>query len=151
MFCPNCGAQCDNSAAHCPNCGAVISQTADGAAYNSPSVAAPNYGYNPNPGYNAASAAPKRSSTAVLVLGIVAIVINLGLGCLCGCLGSIPGIVCGIVGLVLGFKNKKTYAPGETDKKNDNGVILCFVSFGILLVVTIINMVMGATVYADYF
>ena len=156
MFCPNCGKQCEDSAQFCANCGASFTQTTaqPEASVVNETPAAPDYGYNPNPGYIPntgynpnqpyAPAPEKRNSTAVLVLGIVATVINLGLGCLCGCLGSIPGIVCAIIGLVLGFKNKKTYAPGESDKKNDIGVILCFVSLGILLVVTIINMIIGA-------
>ncbi len=162
MFCPSCGTQCVDDAKFCPNCGHSFAQVQNQpssektATYYSAPVemsGAPN-GYNPNPagGYNSnggfvpnpGAPVAKRYSTAVLVLGIVATLINSGLGCLCGCLGSIPGVICAIIGLVLGFKGKKTYAPGEKDKKNDIGIILCFVALGILVVVSILNAILGA-------
>ncbi len=174
MFCPSCGNQCVDGAKFCPSCGHSFPQeqpVADNSVYNAETVVMPsepvsfnanpadsyNAGYNANPnpagGYNpnpvTSSAAPKKNGTIVLVLGIVATVINSGLGCLCGCLGSLPGLVCAIVGLVLGFKAKKEYAPGEKDKKNDIGVILCFVALGIMVVMTIINAILGGVMAAS--
>ena len=162
MFCPFCGSQCTEEAKFCPSCGRTLSQESpvfsDAASVPSQTTDAPNVpsentfnpnpagGYDPNAYYSTPftpSAEPQKSGTAVLVLGIVATVINSGLGCLCGCLGSLPGLVCAIIGIVLGFKAKKEYAPGETNKKNDAGVILCFVSLGIMLLMTILNAVLG--------
>lgn len=164
MFCPSCGSQCADDAQFCPDCGCSLAQTqpeqinSDSFGTDPGCNSNPNYSSipssNPNPGYNAnpVNPAPKKNSTVVLVLGIVATVINSGLGCLCGCLGSIPGIVCAIIGLVLGFKAKKQYAPGEKDKKNDIGVILCFVSLGIVVLTSILNAIIGAGLaMADYY
>ena len=169
MFCPSCGNQCADDAKFCPACGYAFSQSADQPVVentdgiphqpvDSPS-ASPAYdvntgytgGYNSNensPYFINTPAAPKKSGTTVLILGIVATVINSGLGCLCGCLGSLPGLVCAIIGLVLGFKAKKEYAPGEKDKHNEVGVILCFVALGIMIFMTIINAVLGGIMAA---
>lgn len=164
-FCPNCGHSFpqeqnqpayDNAAGY--NSETVVMPNASAGYDANPAAGYNPGGYNPNPagGYNSnpangynpnpgnPPAEPKKTGTIVLVLGIVATVINAGLGCFCGCLGSIPGIVCAIVGLVMGFKAKKEYAPGEKDKKNDIGVILCFVSLGIVVIVSIINAILGA-------
>lgn len=174
MFCPSCGNQCADGTKFCPSCGHSFPQeqsVVENSNYNTETVVMANepVNYNPNPadGYNAGyntnsntaggynpnpvtpPAAPKKNGTVVLVLGIVATVINSGLGCLCGCLGSLPGLVCAIVGLVLGFKAKKEYAPGEKDKKNDIGVILCFVALGIMVVMSIINAILGGVMAAS--
>ena len=148
MFCPSCGNQCVDDPKFCPACGHAFPQNPDqpvventdsipNQPVDTPSVS-PVYdantgytgGYNSNENasfFINTPAASKKSGTTVLILGIVATVINSGLGCLCGCLGSLPGLVCAIIGLVLGFKAKKKYAPGEKDKNNEIGVILCFV------------------------
>lgn len=162
MFCPNCGTQCDDSASFCQECGTKINQSQPVENVTAPSTnfdtnpmgqLEPRANPNPNPGYNPyygnAPVEPQRNSTAVLVLGIIAVVNNLLFGCFCACAGCLPGLVCAIIGLVMGFKNKKTYAPGEKDQKNDIGVILCFVSLGVMVVMTILGAIIGAATYSE--
>ena len=132
MFCPNCGTPCDDGAKMCPNCGNDLA-----TPRTDPFAAAA-----------AMNAFPKQDSSVVLILGIVATVVNSGLGCLCGCLGMFPGIVCAIVGLVLGIKEKKNYVFGMKNKKTEIGVILCIVALVLAVVISIANFVIGAA-FAD--
>lgn len=141
MFCPSCGNMCAEGTQTCPSCGHSF------ATANT----------NTNPTYNAEPyqptgyqpVVPKKSNNAPLILGIVGLVINLGLGCLCGCLGMLPGIVCAIIGLVLAIKAKKDYAPGEKDKNVEIGFILCIVALGLAVVITIVNFIFGAALGSE--
>lgn len=165
MFCPKCGTQCEDGARFCQSCGNTIAGVQAepvGNANVNPAPAAPAYNADVNPAPVApvapnpaaapcAPAAPKQDSSVVLILGIVAMVINLGLGCLCGCLGMLPGIGCAIAGLVMGLKEKKTYVPGQKNQKTDIGVILCIVALVAAVIISIINFALGATLYSDMF
>ena len=142
MVCPNCGNQCNDDAQFCTNCGASVAA----AAAEEPvveTVAEVVEEATPVCEAEVVNPAPKKESIITLILGIAALVINSGLGCFCGCLGSFPGIVCAIIGLVLGFKERKNYAEGEKNKKNEIGIILCFVALGAAVLFTILNMILG--------
>jgi len=133
MICPVCGTQCEENAKFCQNCGHNFTDA------------------QPNPVFNAqvVNPAPVQESSTVLILGIVAMAVNAGLGCLCGCLGMLPGIVCAIVGLVLGTKEKKNYFAGQKNKKTEIGFILCIVALVLAVVISIVNAVLGAAVYSE--
>lgn len=142
MLCPNCGNQCKDDAQFCTNCGAAIAA----AAAEEPvveTVAEPVVEATPVCETEVVNSEPKKESIITLILGIAAVVINSGLGCLCGCLGSFPGIVCAVIGLVLGFKERKNYVDGVKNKKNEIGIILCFVALGLVVVFTILNTILG--------
>ena len=81
-------------------------------------------------------------------MGIVSCAINLQFG-LCGYLGMLPGLVCAIIGLVFGLKNRNTYQPGEKDARNKVGLILCFVALGLFAIMSIVNAALGAMSYLD--
>lgn len=134
MFCPGCGSHCEDNSPFCPKCGknlgtagadsVVVETNAEGAVVNT-------------------QVAPKNESKTVLILGIVSLAINGTLGCICGCLGGLPGIVCAIVGLVMGFKEKGNYAPGQKNKNTEIGIILCIVSLALVVLFAIINAIIG--------
>ena len=155
MICPNCGAEA-GTGAFCTSCGAKMPENAQ-PVYQAPETNYNNPAVNPAPAYNAYDAAPAQpkkngTSTAALVLGIVGVAGNTILGCLCGCLGSFPTIICSIIGLVLGIKAKnEAAARGETDSKAKTGVILCIVALVLAVVITIINAVLGAAVYSEMY
>lgn len=155
MICPNCGAEA-GTGAFCTSCGAKMPENTQ-PVYQAPQNTYGNPNMNPVPAYNPYNAAPvqpKKSgaSTAALVLGIVGVAGNTILGCLCGCLGSMPTIICAIIGLVLGIKAKnEAAARGETDSKAKTGVILCIVALVLAVVIAIVNAVLGAVVYSDLY
>ena len=165
MFCPNCGNNCPDNVNTCPTCGHAFAQAQQApqqpqAPYGQPQQApygqAP-YGQPQQPygqapygqapygqapyGYNA-PAQPK-STKPVLVLGIVALVINATLGCLCSCLGALPGIVCAIISIVMGSKAKKELAPGVEDKNIKTGMLLSYIALGVAVLFMILNAVLG--------
>lgn len=96
MFCPNCGKQTDDNAAFCDSCGASLN------APPPPPSGQQQYQPQNQPGqqqsyqqsYQAPPEAEETSPTAIwsLVLAI------LGFVC-CGCLASIPAIICGHIAL----------------------------------------------------
>lgn len=170
MICPSCGNTCEDNLQFCPDCGyrlsiAPVTPVAEPQApvipvQEQPPVAqtvapgltpnaAPNYGYVP-PVYHAEPVRPaaERKSGLVLTMGIISCAVNLQLG-LCGCLGTLPGLVCAIIGLIFGFKNRRTYQPGEKDAKNKVGLILCFVALGLFVFFSILNAVLGALSYLE--
>lgn len=161
MFCPNCGNNCPDNVNTCPNCGHAFAQ-AQQPSYEygqpqQPSYEQPQQPYGQAPygqapygqapygqqpyGYNA-PAQPK-STKPVLVLGIVALVINATLGCLCSCLGALPGIVCAIISIVMGSKAKKELAPGVEDKNIKTGMLLSYIALGVAVLFMILNAVLG--------
>ena len=144
MFCPNCGNNCPDNVNNCPNCGHAFAQQAP----QQPQYQAPQQPYGQDPygqqapyGYNA-PAQPK-STKPVLILGIVALVINATLGCLCSCLGALPGIVCAIISIVMGAKAKKNLAPGVEDKNIKTGMLLSYIALGVAVLFMILNAVLG--------
>ena len=157
MFCPNCGNNCPDNVNTCPNCGHAFpqAQQAPQQPYGQPqqpSYEQPQQPYGQAPygqapygqapyGYNA-PAQPK-STKPVLVLGIVALVINATLGCLCSCLGALPGIVCAIISIVMGAKAKKELAPGVEDKNIKTGMLLSYIALGVAVLFMILNAVLG--------
>lgn len=133
MFCPTCGNNCPDNAISCPNCGHSF-----GNAQQPP--------VNPYM-YNNAPAAPKNSKT-VLVLGIVALVICATMGCLCGCLGALPGIVCAIISIVLGSGAKKELAFGQEDKNIKTGMLLSYIALGVAVLFIVLNAILGGVLTA---
>ena len=166
MFCPNCGNNCPDNVNACPNCGHAFAQQAPQQPYGqAPYGQAPHQPYGQAPygqapygqapqqpygqapygqqpyGYNA-PAQPK-STKPVLVLGIVALVINATLGCLCSCLGALPGIVCAIISIVMGSNAKKQMAPGIEDKNVKTGMLLSYIALGVAALFIILNAILG--------
>ena len=158
MFCPNCGNNCPDNVNTCPNCGhafAHAQQAPQQPAYEygqpqqapqqpqAPYGQAPYgqqpYGYEPQP----------KSTKPVLVLGIVALVINATLGCLCSCLGALPGIVCAIISIVMGSNAKKEMAPGTEDKNVKTGMLLSYIALGVAVLFIILNFILGAVMGAS--
>ena len=146
MFCPNCGNSCPDNVNNCPTCGHAFQvQQAPQQPYGygqpqQPYGQAP-YGQQAPYGYNA-PAQPK-STKPVLILGIVALVINATLGCLCSCLGALPGIVCAIISIDMGAKAKKDLAPGVEDKNIKTGMLLSYIALGLAVLFMILNAVLG--------
>jgi len=137
MFCPKCGNNCPDNVPSCPTCGYSFAQ-AQQSPYGQPQQTP--YGQQPY-GYNV-PAQPKNTKP-VLVLGIVALVINATLGCLCSCMGALPGIVCAIISIVLGAKAKKELAPGVEDKNIKTGMLLSYIALGVAALFIILNAVLG--------
>ena len=155
MFCPNCGNNCPDNVNTCPTCGHAFAQAqqAPQQPYGQPQQApygqqpygqAP-YGQQPY-GYGAPQA---KSTKPVLVLGIVALVINATLGCLCSCLGALPGIVCAIISIVMGSNAKKEMAPGTEDKNVKTGMLLSYIALGVAALFIILNFILGAAMGAS--
>ena len=130
MFCPTCGAPCNEGDKACPYCGYTFenAQTAPAEPVIVVEETAP--------------VAPKKPNNTVLILGIVSVLINAGLGCTCACLGSLPGIACAIIGLILANKEKKEN-PGVENKNTKIGTILCYVALALAVINTIINAIAG--------
>ena len=161
MFCPNCGNNCPDNVNTCPNCGHAFAQQAPQQPYGQPQQApygqapygqpqqpygqAP-YGQQP---YGYEAPAQPKSTKPVLVLGIVALVINATLGCLCSCLGALPGIVCAIISIVMGSNAKKQMAPGIEDKNVKTGMLLSYIALGVAVLFIILNFVLGAAMGAS--
>ena len=157
MFCPNCGNNCPDNVNTCPNCGYQFAQAQQPqqpvygyGQPQQPNYEQPNYSqqpyaqapYSQQPyGYNAPQ--QPKSTKPVLVLGIVALVINATLGCLCSCLGALPGIVCAIISIVMGAKAKKELAPGVEDKNIKTGMLLSYIALGVAVLFMILNAVLG--------
>ena len=126
MLCPTCGSYCEDHAQQCPVCGNELNaQQPVTEAVNDPIVT---------------TQAPVKKSKASLVLGIIALADAATLGCLCSCLGSFPGIVCAIIGLILGLKEKKV---NPDNGANNTGVVLCIVALVVAVVFIVINAVLG--------
>jgi len=164
MFCPNCGNNCPDNVNTCPTCGHAFPQAQQAPqqpsyeygqpqqpsyeqapqqpAYEQAPYGQPQQPYGQQPyGYNAPQ--QPKSTKPVLVLGIVALVINATLGCLCGCLGSLPGFVCAIISIVLGSKAKGGMAPGTEDKNVKTGMLLSYIAIGVGVLFIILNAVLG--------
>lgn len=89
------------------------------------------------------------NATAVLVLGIVSIV-----GCI---FYAIPGIVCGIIAIVLHNKDKQIYASNptafETSFKNSKAGNICAIiglSLSLLYLLIILYLVIFVTTFAPF-
>ena len=148
MFCPNCGNNCPDNVSTCPTCGHAFPQAQQ--APQQPYGQAP-YGQAPQQPYGYPPVQPK-GNTAVLVLGIVGLVCSV-LGCCCS-YTIIPGIICAIIGIVLGSKAKKEQAPGAEDKNVKTGLILSYIGLGVgvlMMILAIIGLVaMGSAGLFDY-
>lgn len=73
------------------------------------------------------------------------------MGCLCGCLGALPGIVCAIISVVLGSKAKKELAPGVEDKNVKTGMLLSYIALGVAVLFIVLNAVLGGVIaVSDY-
>lgn len=101
---------------------------------------------NNNRGYDVPGDLPH--STTVLVLGIISIVTSIFYG--------IPGIVCGIIALVLHRKNTAIYRTNpyrfEQSYKNSTAGNICGIiglSLSVLLMITMVGMVIWALSVAD--
>ena len=153
MFCPNCGNSCPDNVNNCPTCGHAFQvQQAPQQPYGygqpqQPYGQAP-YGQQP---YGYPPVQPK-SNQAVLVLGIIGLVFST-LGCCCS-YTIIPGLICAIIGIVLGSKAKKEQAPGAEDKNVKTGLILSYIGLGVgvlMMILAIIGLVMmGSAGLYDY-
>lgn len=160
MFCPNCGNNCPDNVYSCPTCGHSFGQPqqtpndqSQQAPYGQPQQAPYGqqvpYGQQTPYGYNAPTQA--KNTKPVLILGIVALVICATMGCLCGCLGALPGIVCAIISIVLGSKAKKELAPGAEDKNVKTGMLLSYIALGVAVLFIILNAVLGGAIaVSDY-
>ena len=145
MFCSNCGTNCPDNVNNCPNCGAPVGQPQNQAPQTPYGQQMPYYGQQTPYGYGVPT--QPKNAKAVLVLGIVALVICASTGCLCGllfgCLGSLPGIVCAIISIVLGSNAKKELAPGVENKNVKTGMLLSYIALGVAVLFIILNAILG--------
>lgn len=141
MFCSNCGTNCPDNVNNCPNCGAPVGQPQNQTPQAPYGQQMPYYGQQTPYGYGV-PAQPKNAK-AVLILGIVALVICASMGCLCGCLGALPGIVCAIISIVLGSNAKKELAPGVENKNVKTGMLLSYIALGVAALFIILNAILG--------
>lgn len=155
MFCSNCGTNCPDNVNNCPNCGAPVGKPQDQPSQN-PYGQQPYYGqqqpyYGQQSPYGYSIPAQPKNTKPVLVLGIVALVICASMGCLCGCLGALPGIVCAIISIVLGSKAKKEMAPGVEDKNVKTGMLLSYIALGVAVLFIVLNAILGGAIaVSDY-
>ena len=143
MLCNICGHECADDASFCPKCGKSFAPKTQEPIAGSEEIAETPINTDYVNNAEVVETQPKQQSKLVLILGIVALAVNATLGCLCGCLGSLPGIACAIVGIVMGMKEKQNYAPGEKNKNTETGLILCYVALGIFVVSIIVNFILG--------
>ena len=148
MFCPGCGSSYEEGAKFCPRCGKDLREEQPAAEQANKLEKFTDFGVETNPVIE--EPVSEKKSVAAFVLGIVAVMLNSGLGCLCGCLGSLPGMICAISGLILGFKEKSNLAPGSKNVLNTIGIILCFVALGIMVLSIAYNAVLGASMSYGY-
>lgn len=154
MFCPNCGNNCPDNVNNCPNCGHAFAQAqqpqyqAPQQPYGQAPYGQAPYGQQP---YGYPPVQPK-GNTAVLVLGIVGLVCST-VGCCCSYI-IIPGLICAIIGIILGVKAKKELAPGVEDKNVKTGLILSYIALGVgilMLILAIVGLaLMGSAGLLDY-
>ncbi len=142
MVCKNCGMENAEDFAFCAGCGAAL--TADDAAPEATTV--PEYTYEADAFEDTTPATDpgKVFGIIALICGIVAVLVCLGCTCVCGCLGSLPGILCGVAAIVLGVIGmNKSKAAGYKNTLGVVGMILGIVGLAVFLLCTIVNMVIG--------
>lgn len=164
--CSVCGSTLEEGRAFCPNCGTAVNTTAPQEApteapYAAPveneapvnQPATPPYAAPGTPVVNGIPQPVKPDNTPVItiILGAIGLAFNTILNCLCGCLGSFPGFICAVIGLVLGIMAMKKVPAGQkADSKLIIGLVLCGVALGLGILVAIINGVLGATLYSEF-
>lgn len=126
-------------------------------SYGAPNTgySAPNTGYSaPNTGYSysdtGASQELEKKAGSVQTLGIVGLVLAIVIG-FCCC--TLPGPICGIVGLVKANSLKgDMYLLSEDGQKKVNlGKILCIIAIALGVLATIVNIVlMSSGTYSDF-
>lgn len=116
MNCPSCNASCGDDQSVCYRCGTPLTT-------NPQSNYQQQYSYNPTP-----VQVNNPDSGLAMGLGITSLVCTL-FSCLCGCLGSIPGLICGIIGLVISIRCRKaTTVSGASDSKATTGMVTSIIA-----------------------
>ncbi len=147
MVCNVCGASNADDAKFCANCGNVFGNAAAEQAGNS-------FGYDPN----VASVEPNYSTTpeitdpgktfglVSMIIGIVSTVLGLVCSCALSCIGGFLPALAGIAGIVLGILGmNKSKQVGLKNKFALIGIILSSVGVGVVLIIVIINLILGAS------
>lgn len=139
MNCPSCSTPVDEGQTHCHCCGTPLNadpqaqaayQQASDAGFSVSDNRRGDYGsvdfvgnqqsYTSTPTYMQSN---NPDSTLAMVLGIVCLVCTL-FSCICGCLGSVPAIICGIIGLVISIRCRKAAKfSGCSDGKATAGMV----------------------------